>query len=274
MSLIQKHLDKNNLHHAYLIEGEQEEVVPEILEFMKSLGINTTASPDFCHISVDSFKIEDARNLKSYSNEKGFSLGHSPTGEASAKKVFIISANSFLLEAQNSLLKMFEEPIYNTHFFLIVPDANSLLKTLVSRFYLIKAPTPEGVGVPTESVGNAEKFIKMPLRNRIDFIKELLAEPDEIDEEGNEIVILDSTRSKALKFLNALESVLHRKEISNLMENSERRRSQPVLREGLRRQNFSPDYFNHFFKVREFLRMPGSSAKSLMESVALIVPNF
>ena len=63
-------------------------------------------------------------------------------------------------------------------------------------------------------------------------------------------VAQDSTRSKAIKFLNALEALLH----SNFPKNK--------------------DCFQHIFKVREFLRMPGSSTKSLMESVALIVPNF
>src|SRR3989344_5234823 len=196
--MLSNHLDKNNLHHAYLIEGARDEVVPEIVKFLESSGINTAGSSDCIRVNLDSFRIEDARNLKSYGNQKSFS---------SAKKVFIISANNFLLEAQNSLLKMFEEPIENTHFFLVVPDKNALLKTLVSRFYLI-SPTP-GVGKEMEE---AEKFVKMPLRSRIDFIKELLTEPEEEDEEGNEIVALDSTRSKALKFLNALESVLHTKE--------------------------------------------------------------
>lgn len=255
MSLnISKHLDKDNLHHAYLIEGERQEVMPEILAFMKNLGINTTGNPDFCQISVDSFKIEDARSLKSYGIEKGFS---------SAKKIFIICANSLLLEAQNSLLKMFEEPIDNTHFFVVTSDANSLLKTLVSRFYLIRTKTDEGA-----ELKEAEKFIDMPLKNRIDFIKELLAEAEEKDEEGNEIVALDSTRSKALKFLNALELVLHNNYFGN---------SSGLLRSStgtLPVQNFQYNYFEHFFKVREFLRMPGSSTKSLMESVALIIPNF
>src|ERR1035437_6840420 len=116
-----QHLDKNNLHHAYLIEGAKEEVVPEILELMRSLNIETSGNPDFQHISVDSFKIKDARNLKAFGSEKGFSAG---------KRIFLISANNFLLEAQNTLLKMFEEPTENTHFFLIVPDINSLLQTL------------------------------------------------------------------------------------------------------------------------------------------------
>lgn len=249
--MILKHLDKDNLHHAYLIEGEDEEIVPEVLQFLKSLGIQTTGNSDFCHIHLDSFKIEDARNLKSYEIEKGFS---------SAKKVFIISANHFLLEAQNSLLKMFEEPIENTHFFLIVPDVNSLLKTLVSRFYLIRpGEEAEDSFTKTSVTVDAEKFISMTLKSRIDFIKELLVEPEEEDEEGNEIVALDSTRSKALKFLNMLEFVLHKK---------------IFIQKKFLKNSSGATPFNHFFKVREFLRQPGSSPKTLMESVALVVPSF
>jgi len=99
----------------------------------------------------------------------------------------------------------------------------------------------------------AEKFILMPLKNRIDFIKELLIEP----REDNEIVSIDSTRSMALKFLNALEFVLNRKTMENFSD-----------------QNFPLSCFTHFFKVREFVNQPGSSLKSLMESVALITPSF
>jgi DNA polymerase III delta prime subunit len=230
--MIQQHLDKNNLHHAYLIEGGRKEILPEVLEFVKGMEVT--------HIDLDSLKIDDARNLKSYASEKSFS---------ELKKIFIISTNNFLLEAQNALLKMFEEPIANTHFFVVVPDASALLSTFVSRFFLIKAsPTPEGIGTPTENV--AEKFIKMPLVKRLEFVKELVARIEDEDEEDRGI---DSSRTKALKFLNSLESTLQTK-----------------MSKGL----FDTEYFHHIFKVREFLRMPGSSPKTLMESVALIVPNF
>ena len=37
--MISQHLDKNNLHHAYLIEGIHNELVPEILKFIEILGI-------------------------------------------------------------------------------------------------------------------------------------------------------------------------------------------------------------------------------------------
>jgi DNA polymerase-3 subunit delta' len=243
--MISEHLDKNNLHHAYLIEGVSDVVSLEIIEFLKSLGIDTIGNPDFVHIQLDSFKIEDARNLKSYANQKSFSSG---------KKVFIVSANSFLLEAQNSLLKMFEEPIRDTHFFLIVPDTNALLRTLVSRFYLISS---QSMLEEKENRKEAEKFISMPFLDRIGFIKELIAAPDEEDEEGNEIVVLNSSRAKALKFLNELESILHSK----------------ILSRGTL-DKIEIDFFDHIFKVRELLRIPGSSTKSLMESVALIIPIF
>ena len=140
---------------------------------------------------------------------------------------------------------MFEEPIENTHFFVVVRDVNSLIKTLVSRFYLIRK---ENLNLDTK---HADEFIQMPLQKRIDFIKELLVEDEETDEDGNEIDVLDSARSRALNFLNALESALHKKMSRTVLD----------IR-----------FFEHFFKVREFLRMPGSSPKILMESVALIVP--
>jgi hypothetical protein len=158
--MISKHLDKNNLHHAYLIEGDKDEIVPEIFSFCENIDIKTSGNPDFCHIMIDNFKIDEAFDLRAMSANKGFS---------SLKKIFLVCVNSFSLDAQNVLLKMFEEPIENTHFFLIVPDVNALLKTLVSRFYFISARSDLATEI---EVG--EKFIKMPLQKRIDFIKDLL----------------------------------------------------------------------------------------------------
>ena len=233
--MISKHFDKEKPHHAYLIEGERDEIIGEILKFVESFGVSVVGNPDFCHITLDSFKIEDARNLKSLGSNKSFSTG---------KKVFVVSANSFLLEAQNTLLKIFEEPIENTHFFLITPDVNALLPTFISRFYVISSKNGSDQGLKS-----AENFITIPLAQRIDFIKELLTEREE-DEEANPT---ESSRAKALNFLNSLESVLHKKFLLSKVK--------------------SINIFEQIFKVRKFLRMPGSSAKSLMESVALAIPN-
>ena len=235
---IQKHLDKNNLHHAYLIEGEHKEIVPEILEFLENVGIKVRGNPDFCQIHIDNFKIDEALSLRSMSSDKNFTV---------AKKIFIICASTFSLDAQQALLKMFEEPIANTHFFLIVPDASALLKTLVSRFYIIK--TKRGL---EDELQQAETFMAMSIQNRINFIKELLAEEEGAEDGADLEASLPSPRSKALKFLNTLEFTLHQKAMS--------------------RMPLDTRVFNQIFKVREFLRQPGSSTKSLMESIALTVP--
>ena len=249
---LNEHIDKDNLHHAYLIEGEREEVVAEVLSIMESLGIVVSGNPDFVRIATDSFYMDDALNLKSYAVERASSTG---------KKVFLISANNFLHEAQNTLLKTFEEPIENTHFFLTVPDTSALLDTFLSRFYLIK--TKEELNMKV-----AEEFISMPLPRRIDFLKELLIQPEEEDEEGNEIIVLNSSRSKALKFLNALEASIHSKFFKNPSGLLQSATGTFPAQDSLK------TCINQIFQVRKFLRMPGSSAKSLMESVALVVPKF
>ena len=242
-------LDKNNLHHAYLIEGKKEELIPEVLLFMKEIGVEIHNNQDFIQITQDSFKRDDAKNLKSRSIEKGLSEN---------KKVFVISVNNFLIDAQNTLLKMFEEPIENTIFFLIVPDVSILLPTVLSRFYLIKTEKFSAEGGSASGRKNelkeAEEFLKMSLNSRINFIKDLVKKPDEEDESDLSDVVIDSTRSKTIKFLNALEKILHQRLLSK------------------NNLDHEVDYFYQILKVREYLSQPGSSAKSLMESVALVIP--
>lgn len=236
---ILENLDKNKLHHAYLIEGARAEIVPEILKFCESIDIKTSGNPDFIHITIDNFKIDEAFELRAMSANKSYT---------SDKKIFLLCVNSFSLDAENVLLKMFEEPIENTHFFLIVPDTNALLKTLLSRFYYISLKSDT-----TPGLKEAENFIALSPQKRIDFIKELLIEPEEEDNRGNKIIVLDSTRAKAISFINMIEVSLHKKFIKDY--------SNALV-------------FKHLFKIREFLRMPGSSTKNLMESLALIIPNF
>ena len=70
---ILEHFDKENLHHAYLIEGEKKgNFTSNFKKLMEDLEIPTLANPDFSHISIDSFKIDDARFLKSLGNNKSF----------------------------------------------------------------------------------------------------------------------------------------------------------------------------------------------------------
>ena len=249
--MLSQHLDKNNLHHAYLIEGASDKIVPEILEYIQELGIKTSGNPDFCHISVDFLKIKQAFDLREMATEKSF---------VSGQKIFVLCINRFSPDTQGVLLKMFEEPIENTHFFIVTPDANVLTKTLLSRFYFISSKQ----SLTKEALEEAEKFIAMPLKNRIEFIKEFVTASEDDDE--SEIVEESSVRSRTFEFLDAVEYVLHQKIFSEKVSDKVR----PSLCES---RNLSDlNYFDQIFRVREFLRQQGSPTKTLLESVAIVIP--
>ena len=237
------HLQKDNLHHAYLFEGDKEVIFPNLLLYLESLGIKKDGNPDFYEMTYGTFKMADAMYLRSFTDKKSVNDN---------KKVFLISLDTILLEAQNTLLKLFEEPIPDTHFFIIAPDSNAFLPTFISRFYLIKDRDNE-----RKEYQKAKEFISMNRTTRIAFIQELLKSEgeDESDEDEEEIVVAVNTKSaKAQSFLNALEYELHQKFFVDKKVTS------------------NASFLEHLFKVRMYLRQPGASAKNLLESLALAIP--
>ena len=89
-------LAKDNLHHAYLIEGEYDKVLPSLLEYLKDNKLISNSGDAYQH-SSETFNIDLARLIKATQAEK------------SQYKFFILGANFFGHEATNSLLKVFED---------------------------------------------------------------------------------------------------------------------------------------------------------------------
>ena|SRR3989344_3323575 len=139
------------MHHAYLVIGSREGA----LEFLDSLNVKTAGSPDFLVFNEETFGIEEARLLSQKAIEKAFI----------ERKVILISPQKITTEAQNALLKTFEEPIADTHFFLCVREEASILPTLKSRCQVVH------VG-HTLSNKEAEKFMKMSVTERLKFAKD------------------------------------------------------------------------------------------------------
>ncbi len=239
---VAEHLNKDNLHHAYLIEGERENAVKEITNRLEQFGCKVIANPDFIHLYFDILKIEDAFNLREMASKKSFAGG---------KKIFLICLNSITRDAQGALLKVFEEPGENTHFFVVLPDSSALFPTLRSRFYPIYADAG------SDFKKEAEKFIAMPPRERVAFLNEFLKEKEAEAAEG-EFKLDDSVRTKAQRFLNALEAALWPLSRQKILSDS--------------RHAFP--YLSHIFEVRQYLRQAGSSVKTLLEALALYIPNF
>jgi DNA polymerase III delta prime subunit len=104
-------------NHAFLVLAPdiRSALIPERLK---------SESADVRHLVIDNFGIDDARKLKEMTFERSFSGGDHD---------FVVCVRSLTIEAQNAILKLFEDPPAGTVFHLIVPSASILLPTLRSR---------------------------------------------------------------------------------------------------------------------------------------------
>ncbi|MES2436805.1 MAG: hypothetical protein V4519_02240 [Patescibacteria group bacterium] len=117
------------LSHAYIVEGNAEEIRPSLFEFLENtLKFPIAGNPDFWHEIHESLTIDAARALRETQSKKAI---------GGDRKIFIIEARGMSIEAQNALLKAFEEPTPGTHFFLILPSIEVVLPTLRSRVQII-----------------------------------------------------------------------------------------------------------------------------------------
>ena len=148
----------NSLHHAYVIEGGEEEFF-ELQNFLKDEGIISAENPLFVERYVQ-FSIDDARAFKQTAYE------------AYEKRAMVLIVGSLGSESIQALLKLFEEPIKGVHIFLIIPDSGSLAPTLLSRVFLIKKNK-------TEENSLALDFLKMSVSDRGVWIKNKLDSFDE-----------------------------------------------------------------------------------------------
>jgi len=183
-------------HHAYALVGGAD-VHLELLKMLaKGHSIKLAGNPDFMDRKYETFTIDDAREVKAVAETK-------PT-VAGGKKIFVLTMSGITIEAQNALLKLLEEPPEYAHFFLILPSAHLLLPTVKSRIRLIgdvgKGSGKDASG-STELADAAKKFIAMPAKARLDFVKSFM---EDISKEKK-------TKQDAVGFLNVLEEAVHTK---------------------------------------------------------------
>ncbi len=172
------------LHHAYAILGEKERVREELFAFLtKDLKFPVTGNQDFWHGEFNVFKIADSRALN---------VAHLNLPVKYDKKVFVVFANFMTKDAQNSLLKIFEEPRADTVFFLVLPTASGLLPTLKSRLIFGEISDEEN------SLLKAEEFLKAKIGKRLEIVSKITK--DIKDEK--------LTKNDAINFMKNLEKVI------------------------------------------------------------------
>lgn len=180
---------RNLSHHAYCFTGNSslgDEIVSALAELH---GIQTKANADFSYNKYDIFSIDDVRQLKS----SALIMPADPE----SKKIFIIAMNGLTVEAQNAMLKLFEEPPVYSHFFLVIPSLHLLLPTVKSRMFIVEGDKSGN----SEYQKSADDFLNMKIPKRLEFVKKLT---DEISK-GKK------SKSEMVSFLNSLEKAVYEK---------------------------------------------------------------
>jgi DNA polymerase III delta prime subunit len=135
----------NLSHHAYGIVGSGA-VSLELISFLEGEhGVVARGNPDVFVQKYEVLTIDDARKLKELHATRPFSSRDGNDGKG-GRKFFILEIDSITHEAQNALLKIFEEPNEYAHFFLIIQSEELFLPTLRSRLFMVRTKRDLGQG--------------------------------------------------------------------------------------------------------------------------------
>jgi hypothetical protein len=180
------------MHHAFVIEAPAEQGIEIAQNWIKeNLGMSVAQNPDIVVLRYGLFSVTDARKVAEIASGGAFS------GDT---KVLIISASRAYHEAQNALLKVFEEPPQGVSLFLILPSVGGLLPTLRSRVQVFDTDR----GGDEQGVSKiVEEFLKAGKEKRTTIIKKLASGKDDEDRREH--------REEAIAILDGIERVLYTK---------------------------------------------------------------
>ncbi|OHB10706.1 MAG: hypothetical protein A3G05_01005 [Candidatus Zambryskibacteria bacterium RIFCSPLOWO2_12_FULL_45_14] len=159
----------NSRHHARLLIGTTKEAESYLNLYCKDLGIRLANNPDFFAFKTDTFGIDEARELKLLAARKA----------VTQQKTFFISPVRITLEAQNALLKTFEDPSPDTIFFLVTREEALIIPTLLSRMQMTRLNL-------VQTGQEAQQFLSSSLKDRLTFARKFA------DEEGSLPDFLDN----------------------------------------------------------------------------------
>jgi len=225
-----------DLYHSYIIEGDPNSTASELLKFLEVRGEIESQSPDVLCQTYESFTMDNSGQIKEW---------HSQLGVSKGKKVCIIATKFINREAEQTLLKIIEEPGINTHFFIIIPDSSVLLETILSRTHLVKIESPENEK-SVEIQKTVKSFIAASPKERIEMITDIIKENKDEENSGQ-------LRYYATQFVNEIESTMYPKFKKNINDKN----VQFILEE--------------LKKSRGYLSTPGASVKMILENLALVI---
>ncbi len=224
-----------DLYHSYVIEGDPETTGALLLSFLEKKGEIENNSPDVLCQNYESFTINDSSGIKNW---------HSNIGVTEGKKICILATKFINREAEQSLLKIIEEPAVNTHIFIIVPDTSVLLETIISRVHVVKIKDTDNINLEIKK--EVLVFMSASPSERINSISLIVKNNKNEDSSGQ-------LRFYATLFINEIEYIFYQK----FKKNRNDENIKFILKE--------------LQKSREYLSTPGAAVKMILEHLALVI---
>ncbi len=229
-------------HHAYYVSNETEKGIASALAFIEhELGLEINNNPDVIVLRYGLLSVDDARTIRAFGNL-------SPA--AGNVKVLIISTSRFFHEAQNALLKLFEEPPEGTYLVLVIPAEGMLLPTLRSRLMPLPAEKAPELRLPISL--ETQEFLAAPRTEREKLIGKLLdrARSDKDEEK-------QAGRLAAVRLVEGLTQAVYQK--WQIEKNSAQRKNAQLFLEDL----------NHFLPI---LHERSAPLKLIFEHILIVSP--
>ena len=146
-------------HHAILVEGDPKEVVLLFHDTLEKVGVVVKNNPDVITLQFENLGIDEARTLVSVALGAPF---------AENKKRIVLSFLNSTIQAQNALLKLFEDPNPSVEFLIATENASGFLPTLRSRLHIIRRE-----GDKERSLAG-KKFLDLSIKEKLESIEKML----------------------------------------------------------------------------------------------------
>jgi hypothetical protein len=223
------------MHHAYLYYGSLS-LLPELASAARAqFRFEGEHNPDVRVVEYEKFGIDEARELRDKAALRSIS----------GRALVVLGVSSITSEAQQALLKLFEEPQAGAIFVLLAPHG-AIIPTLRSRMMLYPKQGSTLLAARLNLDVDVKKFLTAPYKVRSEAITKMLNPPAGGDE---------GVKERIRDFLNELEKALYSNKLSRLNLD---------IRQGL----------EDVAKVRSYVADRSPSFKMLLEHLAVTLPRF
>ena len=236
-------------HSAYLLIGNSETGIEQALRAVENI-LGDAKGADITTLRYGLFSVDDARALSDIAFR---------TARTKAGRALIVSAERLFHEAQNALLKLFEEPPEHTLIILVVPSSGTLLPTLRSRLREL----PKESRHAERGAGYVEEFLKASTAERERILAKLIERSRSDDTDKKQ-----AARTETLRLAEGLARAAYALQKNTTIYGS-------IFSEGKRNQGVEDEIVLFLRDLDRFIPILNDRAaplKPILEHISLTLP--